>query len=143
MKKILIGITFILVLGGCGFLEDVNNSLDYTKEATEHINTLTDFAKEAPQMIEDAANDPAAKEQLESHLNTLQEEIEGFNTVDAPAMVEDIHNNLVNKNEEILNEINKLVEDGQLTIEKIENAEIFQTINEVQDLMKQIEDLGL
>ncbi|MRH41352.1 hypothetical protein GH741_01535 [Aquibacillus halophilus] len=143
MKKIFGSILLIMVLSGCSFLGEVNESIDYTEEATTHINNLSDFAENAPQMIEDAANDPAAREELASKLQTLKEEVEAFNLVDPPSIAKDIHESLVNKNEILLDEINKVLENGKLAVEQLENSEIVKTINEASDLLDRIKNIGL
>lgn len=143
MKKIVLGILLVFFLSGCSLLEGVNDSIDYTKEATEHIKNLSDFAEEAPQLIQNAANDSSVKEELKNKLTDLKQEIETFNLIEAPTIAKDIHQNLVEKNEKVLSEINRMLENGQLAIEKIENSEIIQTLNEVSQLLNQIENLGL
>ncbi|MBG9589088.1 DUF6376 family protein [Cytobacillus firmus] len=145
MKKvILIGLlTVSMILSGCSVLGEVNNSIGYVNEATEHINTLSDFAEEAPQMIQDAAVDPALKQELEDRLMTLKQEVEEFIAIqDIPTLAEDIHQELVTQNEALLAEINKVLENGSLALDQLENSELFTTINEATSLINRIEALG-
>ncbi|UOE57276.1 DUF6376 family protein [Bacillus sp. CMF12] len=145
MKKvILIGLlTVSMLLSGCSVLGEVNNSIDYVNEATEHINTLSDFAEEAPQMIQDAAADPALKQELEDRLTTLKQEVEEFIALqDIPTLAEDVHQELVTQNEALLAEINKVLENGNLALDQLENSELFTTINETTSLINRIEALG-
>ncbi|WP_254786565.1 DUF6376 family protein [Cytobacillus oceanisediminis] len=156
MKKvILIGLlTVSMLLSGCSVLGEVNNSIDYVNEATEHINTLSDFAEEAPQMIQEAAADPALKQELEDRLTTLKQELEDRLTTlkqeveefialqDIPTLAEDVHQELVTQNEALLAEINKVLENGSLALDRLENSELFTTINEATSLINRIEALG-
>ncbi|CAM3430483.1 DUF6376 family protein [Aeromicrobium ponti] len=145
MKKILLtGLLAIsMLLSGCSFLGEVNNSIDYVNQATEHINTLNDFAEEAPQMLKEAAEDPALKQELEDRLVTLKQDVEEFIALkDIPTLAEDIHQELVSQNEALLAEINKVLENGNLVLDKLENSELFSTINEVTSLINRIEALG-
>ncbi|WP_026583316.1 DUF6376 family protein [Bacillus sp. J33] len=145
MKKYLLTglLAITMLLSGCSFLGEVNNSVDYVNQATEHINTLNDFADEAPQMLKEAAADPALKQELEDRLITLKQDVEEFIALkDVPALAEDVHQELVNQNEALLAEINNVLESGNLALDKLENSELFITINEVTSLMNRIEALG-
>jgi hypothetical protein len=141
--KVLLVVAVFMFLSGCSFLGEVNESIDYVNEATSHINMLNSFAEDAPQLVQEAMSDPAAKEELETQLVSLKQEIEEFiNLNEIPSIAENIHQELVAKNELLLVEVNKVLEDGQIAVDKLENSQLFQTVNEVTDLMNQIENLG-
>jgi PBP1b-binding outer membrane lipoprotein LpoB len=145
MKKLLLtGLLAIsMLLSGCSFLGEVNNSIDYVNQATEHINTLNNFAEEAPPMLKEAAADPSLKQELEDRLITLKQDVEEFIALnDIPTIAEDIHQELVNQNEALLAEINIVLENGNLALDKLESSEVFTTINEVTSLINRIESLG-
>lgn len=145
MKKLkaLLVISMFMLVSGCSFLGEINESIDYVNEATTHINTLNTFAEDAPQLVQEAISDPVAKENLEAQLVSLKQDIEEFISLnEVPTIAENIHQELVDKNELLLTEINKVLEDGQLAVEKLENSQLFQTVNEITDLMNQIENLG-
>lgn len=145
MKKVVSVILILatMMLSACSLLDEVNNSLDYVNEAKSYINSLSDFAEEAPQLIQDAAVDPEVKQDLENQLNTLVEDINEFNTIEAPAIAEDIHQDLVTKNEALIDEINTAMENGELALEKLENSEIINTVNDITSLLESIEKLEL
>jgi uncharacterized protein YdbL (DUF1318 family) len=141
--KVLLVVAAFMFLSGCSFLGEVNESLDYVNEATTHIDTLNTFAEDAPQLVQEAISDPAAREELETQLVSLKQDIEEFiNLNEVPTIAENIHQELVDKNEVLLSEINKVLEDGQIAVEKLEDSQLFQTVNEITDLMNQIENLG-
>ncbi|MBY0098822.1 DUF6376 family protein [Mesobacillus maritimus] len=141
--KTLLVVAVSMFLSGCSFLGEVNESLDYVNEATTHIDTLNTFAEDAPQLVQEAISDTAAREELETQLVSLQQDIEEFiNLNDVPSIAENIHQELVDKNELLLSEINKVLEDGQIAVEKLEESQLFQTVNEVTNLMNQLENLG-
>jgi ribosomal protein L16 Arg81 hydroxylase len=145
MKKIKLFMLILLsmTLSACSFLDEVNNSISYVSTATEHINELNTFAESAPQMIEDALTNPEVLKELETQLTTLKVEIEEFVALEnIPTIAQSIHQELVSKNEVLLNEINKVMENGNLVIEQLENSQVFTTINEVTKLLNQIENLS-
>ena len=136
-------ITTTMMLSACGVLDEVNNSLDYVNEAQSYVNSLSEFGAEAPQLVQDAALDPDARVEFENQINTLVEEIEEFNTIEAPALAEDIHQNVVSKNELLLDEVNQVMDNGELMLEEFENSEIINTVNDVTSLLDKIENLEL
>jgi PBP1b-binding outer membrane lipoprotein LpoB len=145
MKKAIF--TFILVssmiLSGCSLLEEVNGSLNYANEVKEQVTTLSTFAEEAPQMFKEAAVNPEVRQELEERLIALKSEIVNFNKIEAPALAESIHQQLIAKNQALLDEINKMVENGNMKLDSLGNSPIFKTINDITGLLNRIEGLGL
>lgn len=145
MKKLFltIAVLVLLMLSGCSFLGEVNDSLEYANKATDHINTLSNFAETAPQLIQEAAANGEAKEELENQLKTLMGKMEKFNAINPPTVAEDIHQQLVEKNEIIIEELNQVMVNGEVVLDKMEAAEVFTTINEITTLLNQLKELGL
>lgn len=144
MRKIIITFALLssILLSGCSILEEVNSSLEYVNEATEHINTWKDFGEEAPQMIQEAATDANAMEELETRLNEMLVEIDEFNNTDAPAIAESVHQQIVDKNEQIKGVIENAMVDGEVALEKLQDSELYTLINEVTTMMNLLEKLG-
>lgn len=142
MRKLILIFVMIPFLSACSFLDEVNKTLEYVNQAKDHISLLSDFGREAPQLIKDAAANPDIKTELENQLVTLKAEIEQFNNIDAPLIAKDIHQQLVNKNESIIETIDMAMENGEFALDKLENTEIFTLINDVTTLLDQIEALG-
>ncbi len=140
--KALLVVTMMILLSGCSFIGEVSDSIDYVNEATTHINTLNAFAEEAPQLVQEAITNTEVRQDLETQLVGLKQDIEEFISLnEIPSIAENIHQELVEKNELLLTQINQVLEDGQLAVEKLENSELFTTVNEVTSLMDQIENL--
>lgn len=94
-------------------------------------------------MIQEAAADPALKQELEDRLTTLKQEVEEFIALqEILKLAEDVHQDLVTQNEALLAEINKVLENGSLALDQLENSELFTTINEATSLINRIEALG-
>jgi hypothetical protein len=144
MRKLLLVTTLLtsILLSGCSVLEDVNHSLAYVNKATEHINTWQDFGQKAPQMIQESATDAMTKEELEAELDKLLNEIDEFNHTDAPAIAEGVHNQIVEKNEALKGIIESSMVNGELALDKLEQSELFNLINEVTTMMNLLEELG-
>ncbi|MCM3585316.1 DUF6376 family protein [Mesobacillus maritimus] len=130
------------LLSGCSMLGEVNETLDYANTTMSHLENLNSFAEEAPQMVQAAMTDSEMKEELEAQLVTIQQDIEEFiSLTDIPEVAENIHQELVTKNEALLAEVNKVLDNGQLALDKLENSELLTTAQEVSSLMTQVEGL--
>lgn len=136
MKKLIISLIMIttLTLSGCSFLEEANNSLNYATETTEYINELSTFAEEAPNL-----EGPELKSRLESLKGTIKD----FMEIEPPSLAEDIHKELENKSQVLLDATNKILKDGEVKIEQLKQSEVYKTIDKITKLKNQIEDLGL
>ncbi|WP_010093925.1 DUF6376 family protein [Ornithinibacillus scapharcae] len=141
MKKLALSIfSVVLFLSGCGLLEETQNTLDYATEATDYLNELNTFAEEVQNLSE---GENINIEQLESKLATLEQSIESFNTLEVPVIAEGIHEDILAKNEQLLNIIHNAQENGELVLDEIQNGELYQTIESFTNFMNQIEQLGL
>ena len=142
--KIFFVLLAVMSLSACNFLGEVNDSIDYVNIATDHIDKLNTFAGEAPQLIQEAATDTEVRQNLETQLVTLKQEIEEFISItEVPSIAENIHQEFVNKNELLLNEINKVLANGHLALDQLQDSQIVTTINDVTNLLDRIENLGL
>ncbi|MFC4022289.1 DUF6376 family protein [Oceanobacillus longus] len=142
MKKIMILIIFTIALSGCSFIEETNNSLNYATEATDYFNDLSNFAEETSGLVNQAASDPAAKEELETQLIALEESITDFNALDAPGIAEGLHQNLTEKNQQLLDITDGIIQNGEVAIDQLQNSDLYQTIENITELKSQIEELG-
>lgn len=147
MKKqfLVFFIAVLMFLGGCTFLEDVNNTVTYVEKATDYVSEVTTFVQEVPTLIEQAISDPQALEELEARLLTMKEEMETFNQLDAPEIVADLHQQILEHNTKALEGIDLYlnnIKDGQLDPSVLENTEIFQSLKEIANIIEQIKQIG-
>lgn len=142
MKKTIAILLLSIALTGCSFIEETNNSLNYATEATEYLNDLSNFTEETSGLVNQAVSDPAAKEELEMQLLALEESITDFNAIDPPGIADGLHQNLMEKNEQLLNITDDIIQNGEVAVEQLQNSEIYQTIENITELKNQIEELG-
>ena len=135
----------LLFSGGCGLVEGVNDTLNYVNEATEYANDAQDFANEVPALAEQAITDQQAAADLEARLQEMKQNIEEFNALEEPAVGGELHQQVVDLNNQALESIDLYltnIENGTLNPAVIEDTEIFRTISEVTELVNQIEQLS-
>ncbi|MDQ0246082.1 TolA-binding protein [Bacillus fengqiuensis] len=147
MKKWLIAVSAVpfLLLGGCSSLEGVNNTLTYVNEATDYVNEASTFANEIPTLAEQAVSDQQAAQELETKLQEMKQDIEEFNGLQPPDMAADLHQQIVEQNNQVVQGIDLYlnnVEEGKLDPALLENTEIFQSIQEITSIIDQIKELG-
>lgn len=128
----------IIVLSGCGFLKETQNTINYATEATEYLNEMNTHAEDVQTLLEDNVN--AAE--LETTLSELERTVEEFNSIEVPTIAEGIHNDISANNEKLLDIINSVQENGEIAIEELQNSEIYQTIESITNFMDQVEQLG-
>lgn len=135
MKKLVVIpiLAVCIILSGCSFLEETNDSINYVSEATDYINDLSSFVEESTSL---------EGEELANRVQTLQTTIEDFIRVEAPGFAEDIHQELKNKSETLLTATNELLNNGEVAIEQLQDSHVYQTIENITELMNQIENLG-
>lgn len=142
MIKRLLLISLVLgVLSGCSLVDSVNNSLDYTKEATTFINDASQFAESIPELAQQAATNIDAKETLTQELEAMKTRISEFNGIEAPAFAQTIHEQLVALNDTLLTDINGYMDQIQNGVTDFQNSNIVQTINKINETMDMLQNL--
>ena len=147
MKKLLsmLILPMAIFLTGCSAIEEVSDSLNYVTEATEYIDDLNQFADELPAVAEAAVTDLNSKIQLEELLTEMQSEIEGFNILEAPAMLEDIHNQVVEHNKELTSGIELYLENieaGTISSELLSEIGLLEELAVYNDLLTEMKKLS-
>jgi hypothetical protein len=145
MKKLLILLLMLILLSGCNLFNEAKNTVTYINEATDFLATATDFANEAPLLVQKAVNDTQAAQELETLLLEMKQEIEAFNTLEAPELASDLHQQLVDQNNLVVRGIDTYlgnIKDGKLDPSVIENTEVFTTIQDLTAIIDQIKQLG-
>lgn len=146
MKKIILALTlFAVPLAGCSAVEEVGRSVNYTSDAVAYINDASQWAQDLPQMAQDAATDPQAQEQLKQELDQVQQRASEFAQSEVPEFAQGIHQQLTGYNDTLntqIDEIQQRIEAGEFTPELLQNSQVMQTIQDIQGLMDQVQQLG-
>lgn len=138
-----LGITFVLLfLSGCSLVEEVNNSMDYTEQATSFIDETTQFAETIPDLAQEAANNLDAKEKLTEQLEHMKSKISEFNGLDAPAFAQNLHETIAQYNETLSQQIDEYRTQIDNGITDFKNTGMAQTLTHIQETMDQIKNLA-
>ena len=139
MKRILILVLSMIILSGCSLIEGENVTEQYVDSASQYINELSKFAEEAPQMAKEAATNPEVMNTLNDWATSLSEKIEQFNGIDVPTIAQDLHEQIVEKNDTLLTDLMNSIENGK--INEFVNSDAFQTIADILALFNTLINL--
>ncbi|MBW7452839.1 DUF6376 family protein [Paenibacillus sepulcri] len=143
--KLALFLAAIAILTGCSVVEQIDQSVNYTSEATTYVDQAAEFARKLPDMAQQTANDPEVKEKLVAELEAMKQRVTDFNALEAPAIAEDLHAKLQNYNAALQQEIdqilNSLLNDNP-AVQAVKDSQIVQTLTEITRLMEQINNLG-
>ncbi|KGM45669.1 DUF6376 family protein [Neobacillus niacini] len=147
MKKlfILFFASMLLLLGGCSFLNDAQDTITYVTEATDYLAVATDFAGNAPALAQQAITDLQAGEDFQNMLQQMQQTAEAFNELQAPEIAAELHQQIIEQNSVIISEIETFMsnfQDGLLDPAILENTELFQTVQDITSIIDQVQQLG-
>ncbi|HAM82063.1 DUF6376 family protein [Ornithinibacillus bavariensis] len=139
MKKTLglLLLSTIILLTGCGIIEETRKTIHYATETTDFINELSAFSVEVQSIMNNGeVNVTSIEEKLLDIENTIAE----FNSIEAPAIAEGIHNEILIQNEKLLDTINQ-IQSGELMIEDLNKTDFTQSIDNITTFMDQIQNL--
>lgn len=133
----------LMISSACSVVDEVNKSVNYVDESTSYLTSVSDFAEKAPDLIQTAVTDETSRDELEKQLQSLRQQMEEFNNLEAPTIAEDVHQDIVTQNEAAIEKIDQLYKDGELVVEELQNSEIVQTLEDISSLMNTVQSLEL
>ncbi|MFC5987655.1 DUF6376 family protein [Marinicrinis lubricantis] len=126
-------------------IEHVDQSLNYVNETTSYIQDTTSFFQNLPGEVEQAVKDSAAKAEFMNELESMQQRIEEINLLEPPVIASDVHDQLLQYNEQLLIHIQGLREQLPLPdfnpVQYFEQHPITQQVNQLNDLINPLEAL--
>ncbi|HDX9628184.1 TPA: hypothetical protein ROY30_001837 [Bacillus cereus] len=145
IKSILLVCIVSIGLMGCSLVEQGKNSIDYAQKATDYVNEISAFANDAPALAEKAVNDSEARNELETKLSEIKQDIPAFNELTPPDVAKDLHQQIVGYNEKLNTLIDTAmtkIEEGKVDVEQFKNSELMQTVDQVRELKDKVQNLG-
>jgi hypothetical protein len=127
----------LLLLSACSIVEQANQSLNYVSGATDYIEQVSSAGNELQQLAADAVNNPDLTGQIQEKIDQIQAEAAAFSEMSAPAIGENIHENLVGYNNqltEVVNQFETTIAEQGITAENWEQTGIPELINNINSL---------
>ncbi len=135
----------LLLLSGCSYLNTASDTLDYVKEATNYLAKVDNFAAETPPLIKQVLDNQTATDELKAKLQQMKKDIQSFNTLDVPETVNGFHQEIIEQNNLLTQQIDLYlndIKDGKLDSSTLENTELLQPVQEITSIIEQIQKLG-
>lgn len=147
MRKLWIAVlmTAGLVLGGCSFVEEASNTVNYVSEATDYMNEVSDFVNEVPTLASEAVTDEQVLSELETRLTEMKDEIQAFEEIQEPEFASDLHQQVLDYSQKAEDGIDLYlthIEEGTFDLTVLEETEVFQTFEEITAIVEEIKQLG-
>ena len=133
-----------VMVTGCSGVEEVSNGLNYVSEASDFVAEVQTFAEEIPALSEEAITDLTAQKKLKDLLTEMKADIQEFDSLTPPSMIEEIHNQLSELNSALENRIDNYltaIEDGNLSADILSEIGLLEEISVYTDLLEQIQKL--
>nr|WP_154984143.1 DUF6376 family protein [Paenibacillus xylanexedens] len=134
----------MLMLSACSIVEQANQSLSYVSGATDYINQVSSAGTELQQLATNAINNPDVTGQIQEKIDLIQAEAAEFSEMSAPAIGENIHENLVSYNNqltEVMNQFETSIAEQGITAENWEKTGIPELINNINSLKEPLSGL--
>ena len=147
MKKffVMLILPIAIFMTGCSAMEEVSESLNYVTEAADYVEQVNQFANELPAVAEAAVNDMNSRIELEELLTEMQAEIGEYNLLEAPTMLEELHNQVIEHNAELTKSIEVYLENieaGTLREDLLSEIGLLEEIAVYQDLLTEIKKIS-
>jgi peptidoglycan hydrolase CwlO-like protein len=137
--------SLLLLLSGCSYLNTASDTLDYVKEATNYLARVDNFAAETPPLNKQVLDNQTGADELTAKLQQMKNDIQSFNTLDVPETVNGFHQEIIEQNNLLTQQIDLYlndIKDGKLNPTTLENIELLQPVQEITFIIEQIQKLG-
>jgi hypothetical protein len=125
-------------------VQQVDQTLDYVNGATTYVTDAAAWAESIPVQAEQAMLVPEARDELILKLEQIMTEIQNFNNLDAPAVAQQVHDQIVAYNANLQQEISVYVENlkqnvvDPLALQDTQIVELFQQIGQTVGSLQEL-----
>lgn len=148
MRQFFSALHLILVFGitsACSAVEEVSNSINYIEKATDYINKIHAFTNEAPPLIEKAATDESALNQLTEKLEEMEQEITEFNQLTPPDFAKEIHAQILQHNqvlEATIKQYTDHIKDKNFDPQTLQDSQLMKQMDELSEILEKLQNIG-
>lgn len=144
MKKglTMILLSIMLMASGCGIMNEVGQTVNFAAETTGYLQTLTDFGQDMNALAEQAVNDLDARTDLKERLLALKEEVAQYGELQVPDYAKELHQSIAAYNETLQNGLDQALTNIEQGRNAFESTGIPDTINKINELLNEINQLA-
>ncbi|RPF53998.1 DUF6376 family protein [Aquisalibacillus elongatus] len=134
----------IVMLSGCGIIDEFNKTVDYGNETKDYITTMVGYQDDLSTYLNKESLTEEDFENLKSMMDEIEGEVQSYSEVEPPGFAEGIHGEIEQQNDQILeaiDEANRQIDSGEFDQSAFENLEIVQSLQELKSYRDQVEDI--
>lgn len=143
MKKYRFGLLLflLLIMPGCGLAEKVGNGVSFATDTASYMQNLREFGQDMDTWATNAVTDPEARQELKDRLTALKEESAQYANLQVPEYAADLHQTLKGYNDTLQQGLDQAITNVEEGKAAFESTGIPDTINKVNELMNQLNQL--
>jgi hypothetical protein len=132
----------MLLTSGCGIMDQVGQTVNFASETTNYLQSLTDFGQDMNALAEQAMNDLDARTDLKERLLALKEQVIQYETLQVPDYAKELHQQVTAYNETLQQGLDQALTNIEQGRAVFESTGIPDTINKINELLGQINQLA-
>ncbi|WP_138751467.1 DUF6376 family protein [Paenibacillus sinopodophylli] len=134
-------IAVMLMTAGCGIIEEVGQTVNFATETTDYLQSLTDFGQNMNGLAEQAMNDLDARTNLKQQLVALKDQVIQYEGLQVPDYAKDLHQSIADYNATLQKGIDQALTNIEQGRAVFDSTGIPDTINKINELLNQINQL--
>ncbi|MDQ8735288.1 DUF6376 family protein [Paenibacillus sp. LHD-38] len=134
-------LSIMLLTAGCGMIEEVGQTVNFATETTNYLQTLTDFGQDMNTLAAQAVNDLDARTNLKEQLVALKEQVIHYEGLQVPDYAKELHQSIAEYNASLQKGIDQALTNIEQGRAVFESTGIPDTINKINELLNQINQL--
>lgn len=138
----MIMLSIMLLTAGCGIIEDVGQTVNFATETTEYLQSLTDFGQDMNALAEQAMTDLDARTDLKERLLALKEQVQQYGSLQVPDYAKELHQSITEYNATLQQGLDQALTNIEQGRAVFESTGIPDTINKINELLNQINQLA-
>ncbi|RCW50332.1 DUF6376 family protein [Paenibacillus prosopidis] len=135
-------LSIMLLTAGCGIIEDVGQTVNFATETTEYLQSLTDFGQDMNALAEQAMTDLDARTDLKERLLALKEQVQQYGALQVPDYAKELHQSISEYNATLQQGLDQALTNIEQGRAVFESTGIPDTINKINELLNQINQLA-
>lgn len=135
-------LSIMLLTAGCGIIEDVGQTVNFATETTEYLQSLTDFGQDMNALAEQAMTDLDARTDLKERLLALKEQVQQYGALQVPDYAKELHQSISEYNATLQQGLDQALTNIEQGRAVFESTGIPETINKINELLNQINQLA-
>lgn len=135
-------LSIMLMTSGCGIIDQVGQTVNFATETTDYLQTLTDFGQDMNTLAEQAVTDLDKRTDLKEKLLALKEQVVHYEGLQVPDYAKDLHQSIADYNATLQQGIDQALTNIEQGRAAFESTGIPDTINKINELLNQINQLA-